>query len=423
MKLFKFITLAVMAIAAIMAQAQDVPVESIQILVNGNPATSGKLAVQGTRTLTVSITPENATNKNVEWSTSDASVAAFVKDSPGKIRGMKTGDAVITASIGNVKAEYTVAVSQKDAKIGQVFFSNNSWEDAGFVEGKTPVGVIFYLNPDKRSGKIVSLDEAPTLKWSTDAAPSPNAFSVSDGQANLAKIQAVPNWKELFDAEAWCVDKNSDDLLWYLPASDELRQLYAASCGLTWVESGATGDKEINNWTVAEETMVPGELRPYAAEREKFNAILEKVKGTPLAEDKYWSSTESQLGVDASFAEFVSFEGGFYSVQPKQYFHICKTRAVATFSIEGSVAGVEDVVSDDLGTPQLEIRYSGDRILVNSTDDIKSVEVYTVSGASVPAKTVVDGSSASVNVNGLVKGTYIVVARTASGVCSGKIVK
>ena len=67
MKIFtRFITsLASMLILSTTAVAQNIPVESVTILVSNKPATEGKLAVAGNRTFGVQVLPENATDKAV----------------------------------------------------------------------------------------------------------------------------------------------------------------------------------------------------------------------------------------------------------------------------------------------------------------------------------------------------------------------
>ena len=67
----------------------SIPVESVTL---NKSATT--LIVGSTETLVATITPSNATNKNVTWSSSDTSVATV--DSTGKVTGVNTGTATIT---------------------------------------------------------------------------------------------------------------------------------------------------------------------------------------------------------------------------------------------------------------------------------------------------------------------------------------
>lgn len=408
--------LAIMLMLPVAGRSQTVPVESVTIIVSNKPVTEGKLSVGGSRTLKAEVLPANATDKTVTWTTSDPTILAQDAANPAKIRGMRPGTAVVTAEAGGVKATYTVTVSLKDAKVGQYYFSDNTWEASGIVPGKTCVGVIFYLNSDKRSGKIVSLDEAATLKWSTAAAPVPGATDALNGLANLAKIQAVDNWKEMFDAEAWCAAKTDGGIKWYLPAVDELRQLFAASCGLTWVESGANeANKEINNWTGASQTMLPGDnIDPYPTERAAFNAIFTKIGATPFTADKYWSSTQT----NDDFAQFLSFEGGYSNQQPKQYFHVCRTRAIAEFSENKQTTGISDVQASQPVRISLYPNPVADVATVQAGSDIAAVAVYSLSGALMPVKADLAGAEATIDVAFLPAGTYIVTVRCNDGTTS-----
>ncbi len=66
------------------------------------------LQVGETATLTATVKPDNASNKSVEWNSSDVSVATV---SDGKVTARKSGTATITAKSGNCTAECDVSVT------------------------------------------------------------------------------------------------------------------------------------------------------------------------------------------------------------------------------------------------------------------------------------------------------------------------
>ena len=70
--------------------------------------TSLELAVGETAQLTATVKPDDATDKNVTWASSDESVA---KVANGKVTAVKTGKATITANCGGKTAECAVTVT------------------------------------------------------------------------------------------------------------------------------------------------------------------------------------------------------------------------------------------------------------------------------------------------------------------------
>ncbi len=84
------------------------------VKVTGVKITGGKdIYVGDSITLTAAITPSNATNKKVTWSSSNSKVATV--DAKGNVKGLKEGKVTITvrAEDGGFKATYTVTVKAK----------------------------------------------------------------------------------------------------------------------------------------------------------------------------------------------------------------------------------------------------------------------------------------------------------------------
>ena len=69
------------------------------------------LKVEDTQNLTVTILPDNATDKTVIWSSSSPEVASI---SNGLVTAIAEGSSIITASVGDKSATCTVTVSPKD---------------------------------------------------------------------------------------------------------------------------------------------------------------------------------------------------------------------------------------------------------------------------------------------------------------------
>lgn len=85
-----------------------------QIVLN---KTEGVLTVGNSVTVTATVTPDNATNATVNWTSSDEKVATV--DSNGKVTAVAAGNATITAtseSDGDVSADYALTVNKAAGK-------------------------------------------------------------------------------------------------------------------------------------------------------------------------------------------------------------------------------------------------------------------------------------------------------------------
>ena len=79
--------------------------------------TEGVLTVGNSVTITATVTPDNATNATVNWTSSDEKVATV--DSSGKVTAVAAGNATIKAtseSDGDVSADYALTVNKAAAK-------------------------------------------------------------------------------------------------------------------------------------------------------------------------------------------------------------------------------------------------------------------------------------------------------------------
>ncbi len=163
----------------------------------------------------------------------------------------------------NVKGKYVVL----NPKVGDYYYSNNTFSTT-YDNSKTVIGIVFWIDSaDATKGKIVSLDEANQLKWSTENVVT-GASNEDNGITNMATIKAFGNNNfTSYPAFAWCAAKNSADTdyanattgTWYLPATNELTALI--------------GKKSIIN-----------------------TAITNCSPATLLNNTQYWSSVENNYG-------------------------------------------------------------------------------------------------------------------------------
>ena len=101
---------------------QPVPVSSVSI--SGSGVSNGKLSLKSGASvqLTATVTPSNATDKTVSWTSSNSSVA---KVSDGKITAVKAGTATITATAGGKTASVVVAVADNPVPVTSVSISGD----------------------------------------------------------------------------------------------------------------------------------------------------------------------------------------------------------------------------------------------------------------------------------------------------------
>jgi uncharacterized protein YjdB len=125
--------------------------------------TSLELIEGDSETLTATVKPDDATDKTVTWSTSDASVATVAG---GKVTAIKPGIATITAQAGGKSAKCNVTVSKRVIPVTSI------WLDANYLElviGESQI-ITATVKPDNATDKAVS--------WSTDDA---SVATVEDG--------------------------------------------------------------------------------------------------------------------------------------------------------------------------------------------------------------------------------------------------
>lgn len=102
------------------------------------------------------------------------------------------------------------------------------------VAGKTPWGIVFYVDDSDSHGWAVGLSQSSGLKWSTI-----NTWVVSannqtnwrdvikdmNGAANTGAIRAITGYANRYPAVKW-IDDNYNSTTWYLPSAGQLNILY-----------------------------------------------------------------------------------------------------------------------------------------------------------------------------------------------------
>lgn len=138
--------------------------------------TEGVLTVGNSVTVTATVTPDNATNTTINWTSSDEKVATV--DSNGKVTAVAAGNATITAtseSDGDVSADYALTVNKAAAKPAARYSGTTSSAGAA----TTPS----YTAPSAPSASTPTYvpEPAPAPAPAPDPAPAPAEPSQPSG--------------------------------------------------------------------------------------------------------------------------------------------------------------------------------------------------------------------------------------------------
>ncbi len=158
--------------------SQNIPVTGIDM-----PEKEGTLQAGESKSIIASVVPANATNKNLDWSSSDQLVATV--DTNGRITAKKNGEATITAKTvdGGYTAQYHLTVREKSA------YTNI------YLSGPT---VIYYIGTRYQFVATVYPSNVPdrSVTWSSSdsnvAEVDKNGLVTSTG-IGTATITAVSN--------------------------------------------------------------------------------------------------------------------------------------------------------------------------------------------------------------------------------------
>lgn len=136
--------------------------------------TEGVLTVGNSVTVTATVTPDNATNTTINWTSSDEKVATV--DSNGKVTAVAAGNATIKAtseSDGDVSADYALTVNKAAAKPATRYSGTTSSAGAA----TTPS----YTAPSTPSASTPTYVPEPAPAPAPDPAPAPAEPSQPSG--------------------------------------------------------------------------------------------------------------------------------------------------------------------------------------------------------------------------------------------------
>lgn len=277
--------------------------------------------------LEAGVSPSDA-SFTVEWSSSDPDVATV--DDYGCVSAVSAGHCEITAKAGDCSSVCRFSVIRPGCvRLGDYYYSDGTWS-TDLDYSKIVLGIVFYVGEDGFSGKIMSFEEGDRL-WGV-AGTFVGATDDLDGKSNYDLYLSAIDWSNKYYAVKWCYQKASVGLQWYLPAKQELRQMFAGISGVRWKVSGAEEEYgEIDDWPDGKSALLD---EVYSEARDRFNRRLAAVTGaTALTLDghAYWSSTEQEnpeavwaVSMDKGITMYVGKDAGY-----------ARIRAVARFGEDG----------------------------------------------------------------------------------------
>lgn len=140
----------------------------------------GTLTIGSSTTIKATVLPENASDQTITWSSSDKSVATVDED--GKVKAIKVGTATITASAGDVKADYALTVRDVTCSYcGQT----------GHTSGGCPTKAA-----DEQAAAQAAAQQAAQSGGGNAAAPAPNP-QPGGGSSGGGSYEIIPGGNEV----------------------------------------------------------------------------------------------------------------------------------------------------------------------------------------------------------------------------------
>ena len=160
-----------------------------------------------------------------------------------------SGHIVSVSDAPNNEAKLSVTISdgwsndliEKDADVGDYYYEDGTWSSTYTSDASNPcIGIVYEVNADGKSGKIMGLIEMYPKQWSTEDIVT-GATNPTDGRANMTTIANLiansggsKSW-DTYSIFKWVTEQNNNtgnwDAAtdkWYLPAKDELSTFYTA---------------------------------------------------------------------------------------------------------------------------------------------------------------------------------------------------
>ena len=246
--------------------------------------TTGKQA-----TLSVNITPSNASFKGVKWSSSDEDVATVNQN--GTVTAVAAGTATVTAyqEENDMTATCTVTVVEPvtEVKVGDYYYSDGTWSTELNTE-KTVIGVVFSTNNPQQQGDAKLAEDCPdcthgyvvsTVEY-TSACIKGREWSLADLGAWCAGNGYVTYWNQV----SACGYTNTEGYIAANAAGIESNEdiidftIFNSSSPLNTHRTGVAVPENASPWYIPSYK----EMQLLYENREAVNTAINNVSGNPL---------------------------------------------------------------------------------------------------------------------------------------------
>jgi sulfatase modifying factor 1 len=323
--------------------------------VNLNKSTT-TLDVGSSEQLTETITPADATNKNVSWSTSDAGKAIVSASGVVTAVGLDGGSATITAITedGDFTANCTVTINP-----APVYTADGVSFDMAYVSGKTfPIGANDPISATVTSPYWIGETEVTYELWSTvhtwataNGYYFANAGTEGDGSGDTDQHPVTTiNWR---DAMVWCNAATE----WYNAKSGT-----SYTCVYTYDDGG--GPEVIKDSRDSNDTACDGAVAGSSATGFRLLSSNEWELAARWRSDDtntvtgysnpWFTQGDSASGATADYNNSTATEAvAWYNINSGSSTHIVKTKTANSLGLYDLSGNVSEWCFDLLGTTRV----------------------------------------------------------------------